>query len=522
MLRKISFQFEKVFTAFFLFYLSAMLCLGRAFSVLHLKTPFVPVFITEIVLCAGILFILLNLKKVFALPGKFLFVFFVYLFLNVIYLIVALAQRKFFAFKDITLALYPLFLLAAYVVFSDRRVFHRLFHVLVIANIIGILLARILIFHVFPWLALKFSVVVNIRVTNYGLYFGIILSFLFALLPTVKSRISRFFIYLLMASNLYILFIVGERSIWLAVLAVFAFLFFVLRRQFIKPFLRLCLLCILVFTLLLHFDLRIMSREKIDNLLTKAYHFAPFIAFLLPLEAPVEKGISPEFTKTAGTVSTEMRKILNQQIKNDSKRAFNFDEADNEERYIAFRDVVSASAGVSRTVNFLGIRLHENECQGAMRGNLFFRFALWEQALTFGLQSPFFGQGFGVYPNIRVWSHEYMNPIAVKNSFMNTGLRPVHNDLLTVFYKTGLAGLLLFLAITMYNFFYGLKALIKTTDKRTRILLTGALGGLICWHVLALLFDIIDSPPTNIFLWVLGGLVFSLSNNRGRENSEKV
>jgi hypothetical protein len=43
-----------------------------------------------------------------------------------------------------------------------------------------------------------------------------------------------------------------------------------------------------------------------------------------------------------------------------------------------------------------------------------------------------------------------------------------------------------------------------------RACLIGALGGLVFWHVTAMFFDLIDSPPTNVTLWALLGLILTI------------
>jgi divalent metal cation (Fe/Co/Zn/Cd) transporter len=40
--------------------------------------------------------------------------------------------------------------------------------------------------------------------------------------------------------------------------------------------------------------------------------------------------------------------------------------------------------------------------------------------------------------------------------------------------------------------------------------LLALLGAFIFWHAMALFFDIIDSPPTSIFLWILFGFIFGV------------
>jgi fatty acid desaturase len=61
-----------------------------------------------------------------------------------------------------------------------------------------------------------------------------------------------------------------------------------------------------------------------------------------------------------------------------------------------------------------------------------------------------------------------------------------------------------------FVFVYALKYMKKCNLSFVRNLLVALLGAFVFWHALALLFDVIDSPPTNIFLWIIMGLIFSV------------
>jgi len=54
-----------------------------------------------------------------------------------------------------------------------------------------------------------------------------------------------------------------------------------------------------------------------------------------------------------------------------------------------------------------------------------------------------------------------------------------------------------------------------------RHLLIGSLGAFVFWHTAALLFDIINSPPTSVFLWIIIGFIFSIIEVDKRNNEKK-
>ena len=134
--------------------------------------------------------------------------------------------------------------------------------------------------------------------------------------------------------------------------------------------------------------------------------------------------------------------------------------------------------------------------------SLKWRFDIWQTILRAGLEAPLFGRGFGVL---------FIVPSGRRMSFVgvNSGLVPAHNHIIAVFSKMGFFGLVLFLFMNIYVFFYCLEYLKQTGDKFTKYLLQGCLGAFIFWHAMALFFDVIDSPPTTVILWIIIGLIFA-------------
>jgi hypothetical protein len=138
--------------------------------------------------------------------------------------------------------------------------------------------------------------------------------------------------------------------------------------------------------------------------------------------------------------------------------------------------------------------------------NITWRIKVWKATWHAGMRSPVWGHGFS---RVLVYDASITTD-PVRGFADNSGITPPHNEFLTIFYKMGFLGLALFLWINGFVFVQGVKALRLCEQGMHRACLTGALGGLVVWHAMAQFFDLIDSPPTNIFLWMLLGLVLVL------------
>ncbi len=137
--------------------------------------------------------------------------------------------------------------------------------------------------------------------------------------------------------------------------------------------------------------------------------------------------------------------------------------------------------------------------------NIVWREKIWKQTLNFAGDSFLFGKGFGNYPEYDIWGVG-KRPC---NPFTDSKITPTHNYLLTVFYKTGIVGLTLFFSINLFVFYYALKHLKTCKNVFVAIIVKSSLSVLLLWYVMALFFDVIDSPPTSILLWIFIGLIFA-------------
>lgn len=139
--------------------------------------------------------------------------------------------------------------------------------------------------------------------------------------------------------------------------------------------------------------------------------------------------------------------------------------------------------------------------------NVAFRLMLWEQTLDKIHEKPVLGWGYGSYPQYYIYKKPLPHP---KGIGPGSRITPAHNHVLAVTYKMGLLGLILFLFINIRVFFLGALYVRKCQSAFNRRFLTAALGGMMYWHGMALFFDMLESPPTGIFIWILLGAVMAV------------
>jgi O-antigen ligase len=132
--------------------------------------------------------------------------------------------------------------------------------------------------------------------------------------------------------------------------------------------------------------------------------------------------------------------------------------------------------------------------------NIKFRLGIWRETLEKIAEKPILGWGFGVQVDYLIWGKR-LSEIAAKGG--GTGILPAHNHLLAILHKMGIIGLALFLFINARVFFLGFFYVNKCQSDFNRRFLVAGLAALIYWHGMAFFFDILESPPTGIFLWII-------------------
>jgi len=465
-------------------FLSATMIFGRASSVINIKTPLGPVFVTEITLFICVFLFIIDIKHIFKLPKIFLITLSSYFFIGSVNFLGAMLKGNIFAFRDIVLFVYILFLPLTFVYFYyylsnfDNKKSKVLIGSVILINMLGLVVGHFFAFY--SYFPLFFSDFFDkMRSFNFGIYYGTAIAFLAAFFNIIKNRILKIFILILSSLNLYILMIFNVRTLWVALLFLFVFLLIILKNKFLKYIFNLIPVFVIIAGGLFYLDSKIMDTAQKDAILLKG--------------------------KSMGIVT---QNILNPKFFPTSLSETVYTKPDNpKDSFIPIPEKPPSN-------QFLSLSPKYN------LGSIAWRLDIWRQTINFGFESPFFGKGFGVYPRYALWDSYVAAP---KTMGPGSGLIPPHNHLVTVFYKTGFVGLGLFLFINMYVFIFGIRGIKRCKSDIMKYSLIGALGAFVFWHSSALFFDVIDSPPTSIFLWVIMGMIFAVINidKRFKPRSEK-
>ncbi|MFH0855115.1 MAG: O-antigen ligase family protein [Candidatus Omnitrophota bacterium] len=495
----LNFYNEFIIVVFCLF-LFGVLSFGRAFSVLCIGTPAFPLFVTELVLILSLPFIFINYKAVRSIDGRLLIAWGIYFLYGCFYMALGLLKGNLFALRDVTLFGYTLFFLLSFIIFSNENEWDKILVPFVLfANFVIIMVSRMSLLQVFATEGLK-EAVSKTKVFHFGLHYGVIACILLSLLNSVKDTRTKLVIKILLTLDVYMLVIFGNRSIWLACLAALAFFILFLKTKLLKNLVMLLPFFIIILSVLCLMDFGILKISQQKLILSKAKSFGYFITGRL-----VSKRVAvPE---SAGPVNEAPRKIFSERV------------------YLAgsskaqkLRNAGEGPLGLPAKAGVAGPAprvVPESLRCGFL--NILWRLDIWEQSIAFGMKSPLWGRGFGVYPEYLIWGGHAPAPERIG---ADSGVIPVHNYLITIFYKMGILGLALFLYINIFVLYSGIKYVNKCRSVFARYFLISTLGACIFWHTMAFFFDVIDSPPTSIFIWILMGMVIAVieTDKNGRFN----
>ena len=441
--------YSKTMEISFYIFLFCTLSLGRIFSILYINTPIGPLFITEIFLLLNIPFLLFKYKSMTRLPDIFLIPISMFFIFGCCLLAEGLIEGNMLVLRDITLCAYILFLPITFIHLSNLSRFKLFIGTVILSNIFNLLLGWGFFLQAYP-LGSFYHVAYETRIFNLGLYHAMAISFIASFYECIKSKACRLLALVVLSLNIITIILYSMSSIWIATFALLAFLFVILKVKFLK----LCYFFILTFIF--------MSLV--------VFYFRPSLYANVFNE---EKGF--------GLISQGIPK-QNEPMKKLS-------------------DVKAISAGASYRDKLV------NELSESPQtfGNIAWRLGIWKQTLRFASDSLLIGKGFGVYPVYEIWgTHQYPHGI-----YLDSGIVPAHNHIVTIFFKMGILGLGLFLFVNIFIFVYALSYLNRCNLLFVKNLLVSLLGIFVFWHTLALLFDMIDSPPTSIFLWVIIGAIFA-------------
>lgn len=487
---------DKISTSIFLSFFLSVLFLGRFFSLIHLGN----IYITELVLFFLLVLILVKIKNITEIPFKFLVPLILYFTLGCIHFFVGLKNNNLYTIRDSVFFSYILFFPIVYILFSKKNKLKKIATVLIISNILSLIIIRLCIYRDFTYESLLNIFFGKIRAFNYGLYYGIFIAFLVPLFQFVKSVKWKIGIIVLCAWNIYIIGIWGVRTAWLAffVLAIFLVLIFKTRIfKFIGGLIIVLVAVSIILTTFFKLDANSFKAEIISGKLNSLRFFFDKKIKDIKITKGLPKSMLLQQEKKDKQIysTTSGKKIFNMSL--------NFSEFDKDNKF-SDKDI-EKTKNIEKTKKFeVGL------------SNIMWRMSTWRTLLSYGLESPIVGRGFGVSPIIRVAVDE-------GEGFAIT---PAHNHIISIFYKMGFLGLALFLFINIYSFLYGFKYLRKIKDTFLQYFLIGCLGSFIVWNAMALFFNLINSPPTSIFLWIIIGLIFAVvkadKKNNLEQRNEKV
>ncbi len=542
-----------------LLFLFGVLSFGRSLSLIHINTPFVvPLFITELILLISLPLIIMNRKEIFKLPRYFLVLLIIYFVYGCSHMIRGIFVREnLFVLRDTFLCSYILFLPLFFIVFSKNYKPKKWFPLFIVSNIICIFAARLYFLEAYQdVMAINFLKVC--KDYQFGTYLGISSSFLISILYIVKERKQKILLNILLALNFYMIAILGSRTLWISIFCLTLFLWWVLKKEFLKIAGTLVIFILIIYMPLHYYDFHNKDSERRRLFLEKTKSLSVFMkqavvqsnksslglasgsdsGFASGSDSGFDSGSDSGFDSSSNSISSpdsgyikELNKGLI--IERDAEHVFR--ESPNKEAILALYDSLPAAdrelwEKYTKSSVFIydpsspiildkSILTSYKESPFSAWGgslskrykvafdNISWRYLIWRQSLAFGLKYPWFGRGYGIYPRYIIWGRPINYP---DETIFNSGIIPAHNHLLTIFYKTGLIGLVLFLAINISIFVLGLSYIKRCKSEFTKYFLIGSLGAFGFWHTIALFFDAINSPPTSIFLWILMALIISI------------
>lgn len=440
-------QFAEIIFYCFIF---GVISFGRAFSILHINIAGFPVFITELALLLCLPLIFIFRRIVLDLPKVFLLVLASYCIFGWFYFFLGISQRNILALRDGVFCVYPIFSLIALIISSRIKGLEKVIFVIVAANIFSIISGIFYLYNIYPIPGLNVFLT-KTKTFNLGFSYGLALSFLFIFYGYIKPKFLRYVALILISFNLCMFLVLSVRTLWLACLVIIGLYFLIIGRKFIKIIIKVILPVAILYSIFVSFDSSLLEGKPIRK----------FMAKIISLNV---------FTRRS------------------------FDQI-----------VLPKNTGAK---DLSASTLAEPELSTFKRENLDhiqWRLAIWKQSLDFGLKRPLFGRGYGVYPEYFVEGRLCTLPYP---RLLNSGITPAHNHLISIFYKMGLLGLVLFIFINFFVFISGLKFAIRCSNYFIKNFLFALLSTFIFWHTMAFFFDMIDSPPTSVLLWIIIGFIF--------------
>lgn len=458
---------------------------GKAFSLLGIKVVNLPLYVTEIVLVVslGLLFLeRKSLKKLgnewrLPLPKGLAAAMAAYFLLGMLYLVIGVMVNGFPALRDIVFCLYLLFLFITLSLLGNPARIKKLMPMMMLA-VIFLLFTSLIIFFTYSSGSSFRAFIKEIKMTNLGLYCGLIVMFGLSFFTFVKKK-KRLLVGIFTYLGFLFVVMAEVRAAWAGMLV------------------SLILLCILM-------GFYIFKAKK-GVLLLGIFIYLGFLAIVIVKVKPAWASI---------LLSLILLIILSIFLKKKFE-IFSF--------ILVFSLILALVIVSIVLIDYFGLGVQKDKLASLTEqvdsltrrikpvsmpaANIKWRLGIWKQTLDEIKEYPIFGWGYGTQIDYEIWKKQLS---WLKAIGANTGILPPHNHLIAITYKMGLVGLALFLFINFRVFFYGLFYIKKCKSGFNRRFLIASLAGLVYWHGMAFFFDVLESPPTGIFLWILLGCILAV------------
>jgi len=138
--------------------------------------------------------------------------------------------------------------------------------------------------------------------------------------------------------------------------------------------------------------------------------------------------------------------------------------------------------------------------------NASWRIILWKDIIKKSMQKPILGYGFGM-----LYNNETVKDMGWKYG-QDVGFLDPHNSYLSILYRTGIVGLLIFLLFIISFFIKMIKFLRYCRDSTISAFMISILSAVIFILIISFFMVVLEGPYLGIFLWVFIGLALSLTN----------
>ncbi|MBF0478522.1 MAG: O-antigen ligase family protein [Candidatus Omnitrophica bacterium] len=467
----IKMHYERIYPFLFLFYFFCLFSFGRSFSILYIPTPWLPVFITEIFLLCSLPYLIFNVKRILDLPKWFAII--VGLFwaqAGVHFINAAIIHKNPFALRDIVFSVYPVIFFLTFMVFREQRYWKYFFVLVLIGNVISIVLSRFfcLTQPIFTDTSMVVPHMMLILSTNRGFHLAFFLgmgaSFITGFYFIQSNKFLKWFLIFLAVLDYYQVVSMTCRAAWIAMGVAVILTIWILKKQMTRKW-----------GLILGFSF----------LCCAGLYYVDYMA-----HGERAASVSGKAKSLVDCSKTQIYKLANTILPKNCA-------------------LLDQKASVSQNVNDNKDLQLSDKMQDISVATAKWRYFIWNQSIEFGMTSPIWGKGFGVYPKYHYNDGSLM--AAIKGYGLNSGVIPSHNFILAVFYKMGFIGLLLFMGIWIYVFYYS-QVLLKVYQVRSLefSIVIGVFLSLVWWFFMGLFSDMIESPTVSVILWFLVGLLFSV------------